>query len=77
MLKDKLRKKILKLRKIAHKNNNSINFSKIYKFLKNKRLLKKSIGGYFPVNNEIDDLNILKCFSDKKYEISLPVIKKN
>ena len=77
MLKDKLRKKILKLRKIAHKNNNSINFSKIYKFLKNKRLLKKSIGGYFPVNNEIDDLSILKCFSDRKYQISLPVIKKN
>ena len=77
MVKDKLRKKILKLRKIAHKKDKSVNFNKIYKFLKSKKLLKKSIGGYFPVNNEIDDLNILKCFSDKKYEISLPVIKKN
>ena len=38
---------------------------------------KKIIGGYYPVNNEIDDLEILKKFEKIKIKISLPIIKKN
>ena len=76
MLKSKLRKKILKLRKISNKNNSKINFNKIFNFLKKKKLLKKSIGGYFPINYEVDDLSILREFSNRNYKISLPVIKK-
>ena len=34
----------------------------------------KIIGGYYPVNFEIDDLNILKHLEKKKIKISLPVI---
>ena len=77
MLQDKLRKKLLKVRTHAHKKNKIIKFNKIDKFFKNTKLLKISICGYFPINNEMDDLNILKSFSDKKSEISLPVLKKN
>ena len=77
MLKSKLRKKILKIREIAHKNNLKIDFNKVFSIIKKNNLTKKSIGGYFPVNCEIDDLEILKEFDKKNYQISLPVIKKN
>ena len=77
MLKKKLRKKILKIRKIANKDNINIDFNKVFKLIKINNLEKKSVGGYFPVNYEVDDLEILKKFNKKKYQISLPVIKKN
>jgi len=35
------------------------------------------LGGYYPVNYEIDDLEILREFEKKKIKIALPVIKKN
>ena len=77
MLKSKLRKKVLKIRRIVNKNNCKINSKKIFSLINKKNLNIKSIGGYFPVNYEIDDLEILKEFAKKKYQISLPVIKKN
>ena len=78
MFKSKLRKKILKIRKIANKNNIKLKFNKIFKLIKKRKLNKKCvIGGYFPINFEVDDLNILREFRKKKYPICLPVIKKN
>ena len=77
MSKIKIRKRILKIRKkkyfevkigknfldkILHK----INFSK-----------KKIIGGYFPINFEIDCLQILNKLNSKGYSISLPIIRRN
>jgi len=75
--KSKLRKKILKIRKKNNKNNIQINFSQILRILKKKKINKKTIGGYYPVNFEIDDLKILKDLEKKKFIISLPVVKKN
>jgi len=77
VLKSKLRKKVLKIRRIVNKNNCKINSKKIFSLINKKNLNIKSIGGYFPVNYEVDDLEILKKFENKKYQISLPVIKKN
>ena len=77
MSKSKLRKKALKIRKVANKNNLKIDFNKVFSLIKKNYLIKKSIGGYFPVNYEVDDLEILKEFAKKNYQISLPVIKKN
>ena len=77
MLKSKLRKKALKLRKKNYKKNIQINFSQLIKIIKKEKLDKKIIGGYYPVNFEIDDLALLKKFEKKKFNISLPVIKKN
>ena len=76
MFKKKLREKVLKIRKNLSKKNCKINFNKVF-YLVKKSNLKNSIGGYFPVNYEIDDLEILKEFKKKNYQISLPVIKKN
>ena len=76
MLKSKLRKQIIKIRE-NNENNNKINFTKILELLKTKKGTKKNIGGYFPVNFEVDDLELLKKLEKKKFQISLPVIKKN
>jgi len=77
VLKSKLRKKILKVREKINKKNIQINFNQIIEILKIEKINKKVIGGYYPVNFEIDDLLILKKFEKKKFNISLPVIKKN
>ena len=77
MFKSKLRKKILKLREVENFKNIKIDFDNVFDLLKKNNLTKKCIGGYFPVNYEIDDLEILKKFKKKKYQISLPAIKKN
>ena len=77
MLKSKLRKKVLKIRKIAYKNNLKIDFNKVFSLIKKNNLKKKTVGGYFPVNYEVDDLEILNEFDKKNYQVSLPVIKKN
>ncbi len=77
MLKYNLRKKILKIRQITNKKNIKINFDKILNLLKKEKVTKKNIGGYYPVNFEVDILDILKKFDKKNFNISLPVIKKN
>ena len=77
MLKSKLRKKILKVREKFNTKNIQINFNKITKILKKEKISNKIIGGYYPVNFEIDDLALLRKFKKNKFNISLPVIKKN
>ena len=77
MLKSKLRKKILKVRQKLNTKNIQLNFSQIIKIIKKEKISKKIIGGYYPVNFEIDSLTLLKKFKKKKFNISLPVIKKN
>ena len=77
MLKYNLRKKILKIREINNKENIQIDFNKIIKILKKEKIKKKIIGGYYPVNFEVDDLELLKKLEKNKFNISLPVIKKN
>ena len=77
MFKSKLRKKIFKLREGKNIKNIKIDFDNVFDLLKKNNLTKKCIGGYFPVNHEIDDLEILKKLKKKKYQISLPAIKKN
>ena len=77
MLKSNIRKKILKARENNNRGKFYIKFNKIYNLLKKvTNFKKKIIGGYYPVNFEIDDLEILKEFEKKKIKISLPLIKK-
>jgi len=77
VLKSKLRKKILKIREKNNKKNIQINFNQLIKILKKEKITKKIIGGYYPINFEADDLELLKKFEKNKFNISLPVIKEN
>ena len=77
MLKSKLRNKILKIREKNNKENIKIDFDQIIKILKKEEIKKRIVGGYYPVNFEFDDLELLKRFEKNKFNISLPVIKKN
>ena len=77
MLKTKLRNKIFKIREKNNKNNIQIKFEQIIKIIKKEKITKKIVGGYYPVNFEVDDLRLLKKFKEKKFNISLPVIKRN
>ena len=77
MNKSKLRRKITSLRKKNFKENFKINSNKLVKFLRDNKLKTKIVGGYYPYNYEIDDLEVLNFFSKNKKIISLPIIKKN
>tara|TARA_B100000989_G_scaffold32821_1_gene20937 strand:+ start:412 stop:954 length:543 start_codon:yes stop_codon:yes gene_type:complete len=76
VIKSKLRNKILNIRKKNSKRLVNLNPSKIYSYLKKKNFNLKIIGGYYPSNGEIDDLEILNYFCKKGSTISLPKIKK-
>jgi len=71
-----LRKKIL----VYRKNNYRIvdlKYSLLKNILKKFNLLKnKKIGAYFPINYEIDCLEILKQLEKSGHKISLPITKK-
>ena len=76
MNKSKIRSKILNLRKHNFNKNLKINLDKFFSFLKIKTN-QKNLGGYYPSNFEIDDLEILDLLDKENYKISLPKIKKN
>ncbi len=76
MIKSNLRDKVLKLRKGKSKKFININSSNIYSYFKKKNYSLKIIGGYYPTNHEINDLEILNYFFKKGSTISLPKIKK-
>ena len=77
MSKSKIRSEILKLRKYKFKEKVRINPKKIFQILKYNKIDVISVGGYYPCNNEIDDLEILNNFRKRKVIVSLPIIKKN
>ena len=76
MNKFEIRSKIINLRKHNFNKNFKINLDTFFSFLKKKKNLK-NLGGYYPSNFEIDDLEILDLLDKKNYKLSLPKIKKN
>ena len=77
MLKSDLRKKILFKRKKNFNRKLLISYERLLNIVKNFKVKKPTFGGYFPVNYEIDCLEVLKRLESKKFKISLPVIKKS
>ena len=77
MLKSKIRKKIINIRKKINNRNIKISYLKIFNEIKKDISKKKIIGGYYPVNYEIDILGFLNKLEIKGLQLSLPVIKKN
>ena len=75
MNKSKLRSRILKLRKRNSFKKIKLNPDKIFRFFKKNKINFKNIGGYYPYNYEIDDLDILNFLRKKKINISLPKIR--
>ena len=77
MNKSQLRKKILKIRKNNFNKNLKININNFISFLNFNTDSANILGGYYPSNYEIDDLEILDLLERKNFKISLPVIRKN
>ena len=77
MNKSYIRKKILFLRKKNYSKHSAINPRKFLKFLEQKNIRFKTIGGYYPFNNELNILSILEELEKKNYILSLPKIGKN
>ena len=77
MNKSQIRKKILKIRKQKKIKKFIFNFDLILNILKKKKVSGRIIGGYYPYNREIDILQILEKFEQKKFILTLPKIKKN
>jgi len=75
--KSKIRSEILKFRKKNFNKKLKINLDKFISFLKINIRNAKKIGGYYPSNYEIDDLEILDVLDKQNFKISLPIIKKN
>ena len=76
MIKSNIRKKILDLRK-KNKKILKVDLDPVIKILENEKIKGKKVGGYYPVNFEIDDLKLLDDLRNKNFIIALPVIKKN
>ena len=77
MLKSKIRKKILNIRKKKNNKDIKISFLKIFKEIKKNISKKKIVGGYYPVNFEIDILEFLEKLEMKGLQLCLPIVKKD
>ena len=77
MNKSQIRNKIIKIRNKKFDKKLKIDPVKFISYLKINGLSLKNIGGYYPSNYEIDDLDILDILKKKNYKVSLPIIKKN
>ena len=77
MNKSQIRNKIINLRKKKFDKDLKIDLSKFISFLKRDQLNLRNVGGYYPSNYEIDDLDILDLLEKKNFKVSLPVIKKD
>ena len=77
MNKFQIRNNIIKIRKKKFDKDLKINLGKFISFLKINKLNFKSVGGYYPSNYEIDDLDILDLLEKNFFKVSLPIIKKN
>ena len=77
MSKNQIRKKILNLREKLYSENLSIKAEEILKFIKKLNVKKKIIGCYYPVNYELNTIELIKKLIKNNYLVGLPVIKKN
>ena len=67
MNKSQIRNKIIKIRKKKFDNDLKIDTGKFISFLKIDQLNLRNVGGYYPSNYEINDLDILELLEKKKF----------
>ena len=71
-----LRKKSLLLRKKKYLTTKKFNYNLIFELIKKHFHSKRiTIGGYYPSNYEVNILKFLEEASQKKFKITLPIIK--
>jgi len=75
--KSKLRSKIFNLRKKNSYKKLKLYPNKIFQFFRKNKINFKNVGGYYPSNHEIDDLDMLNFLRNKNVNISLPIIREN
>ncbi len=76
MFKEILRKKLINIRKNNYRQK-SIKYSLLKETIENFKFFKtKIIGAYYPINYEVDCLEVLKKLEETGHKISLPVTKK-
>ena len=76
MIKSNIRKKILDLRK-KNKKILKVDLDSVIKILENEKIKGKKVGGYYPVNFEIDDLKLLENLRKKNFHTMFNAFKKN
>ena len=74
MLKNHIRKKIIKKREIKNKRNLQVKINFIPEIIKSNKLKNKIVGSYFPVSFEADTSQIMKMLKQKGFKISLPAV---
>ena len=72
-----IRQKLISVRKKKYITINIKHYNNILLYIKKNFKNIKSIGGYMPINYEYDCLKILRLLEKNKYNIYLPIIKKN
>ena len=72
-----IRHKLISVRKKKYITINIKHYNNILLYIKKNFKNIKSIGGYMPINYEYDCLKILRLLEKNKYNIYLPIIKKN
>ncbi len=77
MLKNQIRKKILKIRNAKNSKILNIDQRKILKIIQKFNIKKPVIGIYYSVNSEVNTKKIIDFLEKKKIEISLPILKNN
>ena len=75
MLKNQIRKKILKIRDVKNSKILNIDQRKILKIIQKFNIKKPVIGIYYSVNSEVNTKKIIDFLEKKKIEISLPILK--
>ena len=65
MLKNHIRKKLIKIREIKNINNLQVKISFFKEIFKIKKFNNNIVGSYFPVNFEADTFEIMKMFKKK------------
>ena len=76
MNKLEIRKKVIKIRKKKSSKDLKINLGHVLRIIKKHKIVSGFVAGYYPYNYEIDSIRILEKLEKKKFQISLPKIKK-
>ncbi len=77
MSKKKIRNFVLKIRKNKNFHNNPFKINQIFKFVSNLNFKKKIIGCHYPINFEVNIVELIRKLQEKNIQVGLPIVDKN